>query len=92
MINRTNKNKKKNLESLELYRQSASIGSKILEIDISFFFPSAGNCFALAGGPIGARTLEGCRSIRVKRKQNKGIEKGKKGRKGKAATKERQES
>ena len=39
MINRTNKNKKKNLESLELYRQSASIGSKILEIDISFFFP-----------------------------------------------------
>lgn len=36
---------------------------------------------------IGARTLEGCRSIAEKRKQNKGIEKEKKGRKGKAARK-----
>lgn len=36
---------------------------------------------------IGARTLEGCRSIAEKRKQNKGIEEEKKGRKGKAARK-----
>lgn len=83
--------KKKEFRKLE----TLSRRSKILEIDISFFSLSlAGNCFALAGLPrrpaIGARTLEG-RSITEKRKQNKGIEKGKKGRKGKAATKEQQE-
>lgn len=82
--------KKKNFESLKLNL----VDRKSSKLIFLFSFSLAGNCFALAGLPrrpaIGARTLEG-RSITEKRKQNKGIEKGKKGRKGKAATKEQQE-
>lgn len=84
--------KKKNFESLKLNLVDRKSSKLIFLFSLSLSL--AGNCFALAGLPrrpaIGARTLEG-RSITEKRKQNKGIEKGKKGRKGKAATKEQQE-